>query len=260
MQVVELEVAADQAELAADALWQAGATAVSEEATTGDRVRLRADVEALARVDPRWRPTVIEVDPDAHLDAWRAFARPRVAGPLRLQPAWLEHVAGEGELVVRLDPGRAFGSGAHPSTRLAIEALARWLPPGGAVLDLGCGSGVLAVAAALLGAGLVVAVDVDAEAVRATAANAARNGVDVEVSRASAAEVGGSFDVVVANIGAGVLIDHAGAVQARAVSGGHLVLAGFLAERADAVARAYTGCAEVDRRADDGWVALVLRA
>jgi ribosomal protein L11 methyltransferase len=260
MQVVEVDAAPEDAELAADALWQAGASAVSEEPAPGGRVRLRADVEAADRVDPRWRVAVIEPDTDAHLDAWRAFARPVVVGPVRLQPAWVPHEPVEGEVVVQLDPGRAFGSGSHASTRLALDALVRWLSPGAAVLDVGCGSGVLSVAAALLGAGSVHAVDVDAEAVRATSSNGARNDVSVTVSSGSAVDVDGTFDLVVANIGAAVLIEHAEAVVARVSPAGHLVLAGLLVDQADAVAAAYPGAVEVERAVDEGWAALVLRA
>lgn len=257
---MEVDVAAMDAELAADALWQAGASAVSEEAAPGGRVRLRADVAAASAVDPRWQPMVIEPDTAAHLDAWRAFARPVVVGRVRLQPAWLSHEPAPGEVVVQLDPGHAFGSGSHPSTRLALDAVVRVLTPGAAVLDVGCGSGVLAVAAACLGAGAVHAVDIDDGAVRATEANAARNGVSVRVASGSAADVSGTYDLVVANIGAGVLIEHADAIAARVAPGGHLVLAGLLDDRTDEVAAAYAGVAEVERAVEEGWAALVLRA
>jgi ribosomal protein L11 methyltransferase len=203
---------------------------------------------------------VIEPATEAHLDAWRAFARPVVVGAVRLQPAWLPHEQAPDEVVVRLDPGRAFGSGSHASTRLALEALVAWLPPGGRVLDVGCGSGVLAVAAALLGAGAVRAVDIDPEAIAATAANAERNGVRVDASLGSAGDLADRFDLVVANISAGALIDDASAVLACVAPGGHLVLAGLLADRADDVAAAYTGATQVERRHEDGWLALVLRA
>ncbi len=259
MQVVELEVEPEDAELAADALWQAGASAVSEEPAACGRVRLRADVEATGALDPRWRATVVEPDVDAHLDAWKAYARPVTVGPVRVQPVWVEEEDAEA-VVVRLEPGRAFVSGSHPSTRLVLDALGRWLPSGASVLDVGCGSGVLAVAAALLGAGTVTAVDIDPEALRATAENAARNGARVEVARARADEVDGTYDLVLANIGAEVLIEHAPTLAARAAAGGHLVLAGLLADRADDVRAAYGACVEVERRVEDGWAALVLRA
>jgi ribosomal protein L11 methyltransferase len=260
VQVVELVVEPGDAELAADALWQAGASAVSEEALEADRVRLRAEVESAARVDLRWPVVVVEPDTQDHLDAWRAFAQPRRAGPVVIQPDWLPDApVAAGDVVVRLDPGRAFGSGSHPSTRLVIAAMAARLRPGDGVLDVGCGSGVLAIAAARLGAGEVIAVDVDPEARRATAENAARNGVTVAVTDALVTELGGRFELVLANIGAGTLVELSPGLTARTAHGGHLVLAGLLADRADEVAAAYPDCPVVDRLVEDGWVALVLR-
>jgi ribosomal protein L11 methyltransferase len=260
VQVVELVVEPRDAELAADALWQAGASAVSEEALGTDRLRLRAEVDSAARVDPRWPVVVVVPATDDHLDAWRAFARPRRAGPVVIQPDWLPDApVAAGEVVVRLDPGRAFGSGSHPSTRLVVAAVAARLRPGDGVLDVGCGSGVLAVAAARLGAGEVVAIDTDPEARRATAENAARNGVTVTVTDAPVTELDRRFELVLANIGAGTLIDLAPGLTARTAPGGHLVLAGLLADRADEVAAAYPDGAVVDRLVEDDWVALVLR-
>ena len=109
--------------------------------------------------------------------------------------------------MVLIDPGRAFGSGSHPSTLLALAALEALVLPGSTVLDVGCGSGVLAVAAARLGAGRVVAIDIDPAAHEATLDNAARNGVAVEVSATPLGEVAGRFDVVVANLLAPTLVE-----------------------------------------------------
>jgi ribosomal protein L11 methyltransferase len=116
-----------------------------------------------------------EVEPDWE-DRWRAFHHPVRIGPLWVGPPWEEAPADAVAVVV--DPGRAFGTGAHPTTRLSLELLLGEEP--GSVLDVGCGSGVLAVAAAKLGHAPVIAVDVDASAVAATRANAERNGVPVE--------------------------------------------------------------------------------
>jgi ribosomal protein L11 methyltransferase len=113
-------------------------------------------------------------------DAWRAFHRPVRVGPFWVGPPWFEPEPGAVAIVI--DPGRAFGTGAHGSTRAALELLAGLDPS--AALDLGCGSGVLSVAALRLGFGPVAAFDVDPLAVGATAENAARNGVDVEVALA----------------------------------------------------------------------------
>ena len=113
-------------------------------------------------------------------DRWRSFHRPVVVGPLWVGPPWEQ--APRGAIPVVVDPGQAFGTGAHPTTRLCLELLVE--QPASAVLDLGCGSGVLAIAAAKLGMGPVVAVDHDAAAVEAARANARRNRVELDVRQA----------------------------------------------------------------------------
>ncbi len=261
--MVQVEVPADRAELAADALWQAGPTAVLEVDLPGDRVRLTADVADAGLVDRAWGARVLAVADDAYLDVWRTWAAPvRVGRRVVLHPAWVAAGPAEpGELRVVLDPGRAFGSGSHESTRLAAAALEEQVRPGDRVLDVGCGSGVLAVLACLLGAASVRAIDLEAEAVSATRANAVANGVADRVTAgvAAVASVEGDFDVVVANIGGSVLFDQADAIERRAAIGGRLVLSGLLEERLDALVAAFDGCAEVARAVEGEWGALVLR-
>lgn len=261
--IVQLEVAAADVELAADALWQGDPSAVSEEALGDGRVRLAADPADPVVIDPRWPVERIEVDSAAYLDAWRAWARPVRAGRRTLlQPAWLptaEHA--EDDVVLVLDPGRAFGSGSHPSTRLVLAVLEDVVADGQRLLDVGCGSGVLAVAACRLGAASAVAVDVDRTAVEATRANAAANGVAGQVTAlaGSVAAVDGTFDVVVANIGVRVLVELAPDLVGHTVAGGLLVVAGLLTDQVDAVVAACGGCVEVERREEDGWAVAVLR-
>ena len=135
-------------------------------------------------------------------DGWKAFHRPVRAGGLWIGPPWFDPPAGETAVVV--DPGRAFGTGAHPTTRACIELLSRL--DRGSVLDAGCGSGVVSVAAARLGFAPVHAVDVDEVAVEVATATALTNGVDVRVSLADVlADELPAADLVVANIELGVV-------------------------------------------------------
>ena len=166
--------------------------------------------------------------------------------------------------VVEIDPGGAFGAGTHPSTRLAAEWLSGRVAGGERVLDVGCGSGVLALVAARLGAAEVVGIDIEPAAVAAAQANARRNGLErvatFSTSPAVAAELG-AFDLVVANITADVLMALAADIAARVVPGGRLALSGISAAQTSTVAAAYRPhCIELANpiRLDD-WVSLTGR-
>ena len=150
-----------------------------EEVADGETVELAAYVP-VAQVDAllaEFPDAVVHPVPQGWEDAWRSFHHPVSVGGLWVGPPW-EEAPDSGRAVV-IDPGRAFGTGAHPTTRLCIELLATTAGRG-LLLDVGCGSGVLAIAGARLGFGPVVAVDVDPVAVETTAANAEVNGVDVD--------------------------------------------------------------------------------
>ena len=156
---------------------------------------------------------------------------------------------------VVIDPGQGFGTGRHETTRQALVALLQWGAPGQSALDVGCGSGVLAIAAARLGlraAGL----DDDPVAVRDAEGNAARNGLDVPFHLGTADAVTGTYDLVMANLFAEVLVEASAALVR--VTGGKLVLAGILADRADAVRAAFDPALRLVSATLDGeWVALV---
>lgn len=196
-----------------------------------------------------------EVDESEWADGWKRYWRPqRVGARLWIVPSWHEDFrAPEGAVVLRLDPGMAFGTGDHLSTRLALILLEQALrrrassgAPAPRVLDAGTGSGILAVAAARLAGATVLAVDVDAGAVRVAAENAARNGVAdrVEVRQADAGALDGladpgRFDVIVANILAEVLIPMAPVLARLLAPGGELILSGVVASARDRVEAAY---------------------
>lgn len=164
-------------------------------------------------------------------------------------------------VVIRLDPGLAFGSGTHPTTALCLEWLDGAELAGIRVIDYGAGCGVLAIAAALAGASRVIAVDHDPQALASTRDNAARNGVDGKIEIVPPSEVPEiRAEVVIANILAGTLIELSPRLRGLLAPGGRMVLSGLLREQADAVRAAYAGELElVSTRHRMGWTCLVLR-
>ncbi len=277
----------------ADALLGCGALSVSiEDARAGDvdeeplygepgfapdrhawaRSRLRVLTEqdgADAMIEAACEATEIAVVIETHLpvrdtdwvrETQAQFAPTRISERLWIVPSW-HQPPDERALVVRLDPGVAFGTGTHPTTRLCLAWLDAMLPPGASVLDYGCGSGILAIAAAKLGAGAVMGVDIDPQALVAAQANSRANGVDAsytDLHGLSQSRI--TFDIVLANILSNPLKLLAPALPARVAPGGSLVLSGVLERQADEVIAAYRRADAALPlkvwRADDGWVCL----
>jgi ribosomal protein L11 methyltransferase len=238
------------------------------------KVKVRRVKEAIGRLrafglGPVGEVAVRRIADEDWLESWKSQFRPIRIGPFFVRPSWSDvrdALRAWGPLPpgieIVLDPGMAFGTGLHPTTRQCLEALGELDIAGRTVLDVGTGSGILAVAAAKRGAARVVGVDVDPLAVRAATENAAINGVGVEVSEGSAANVTGTFDVVLANLVADVLVTIAPDLRARvAAAAGTLVCAGIVREKeervVDALARA--GLRVVDRAEREDWVRLTLR-
>jgi ribosomal protein L11 methyltransferase len=196
-------------------------------------------------------------------EAWRAGYEPQRIGRLAIVPSWLALPA-EGEAtIVRMDPGMAFGTGLHPTTRACLSLL-QAEPMPARVLDVGSGSGILGIAALALGAGAVDAIDTDAEAVAATAANAAANGfADRLVVRQGTLDGGPAepYPLVLANLVATVLIELAPWLAACVAPGGTLLASGIIEEREDEVeeALAAAGLERGARRHDGEWVSLRMR-
>ena len=204
---------------------------------------------------------------DDWAERWRVFHRPvTVARQLRVRPPWAEP-APPGIHDVVVDPAQAFGTGAHATTRLCLELLVALADRGGgagALVDVGCGSGVLAIAAAKLGWGPVVAIDHDTAAIRATVANAEASGVEVQARRHDLLRDGPSpsAPTVVANLLRPLLLRVAAEGFAGHPPPQALVAGGLLIEEADEVAGAFAplGLRERARRADGPWAVLLLAA
>ena len=190
---------------------------------------------------------------------WIAASREDIV-PIEIGTLWIgphREVPPPDRTVVRLEPGLAFGSGSHPTTRLCLERLAAAPPAGLDVVDYGCGSGILAVVAAAFGARRVVAIDIDPQARQATAENARINGVAHHVQVVAPDAAVEPASLVVANILAGPLVELVPVLSALTMPGGDLALSGILEAQADEVAGAYRDAFDMDVGArSDGWVRL----
>ena len=260
-------VPVDSIDFASDILWSTGAQAV-EEITVGDRCDLRTDfgsdplqrwaeVVATHEAARHWTVRVDTVDASV-ADTWRAHARPTIVGEFRLLPAWLASEPDAGLWDVVIEPGGSFGIGDHPTTRATL-ALAQRIPAS-SVLDLGCGSGVLGIALAKARGSRAVCVDIAPAAVEATKVNARLNGVEhlLVVEAGDITVVRGTYDLVLANILAPVLLADAARIAASVASRGALVTSGFTSTRRTDIVASYTalGLTLTGEHDVDGWLAL----
>ena len=178
-----------------------------------------------------------------------------VSDRLWITPTWHEAPT-DGSINIELDPGLAFGTGSHPTTFLCLRWLDAHMPQGAAVLDYGCGSGILAITAAKLGAGKVVGVDIDKQAIRASHDNATQNQVNIEVYLPDE-QPEGQFDVVVANILANPLRMLGQMLAGRVKTDGQIVLSGILAEQVDEITALYQQWFDMKPATiQDGWACL----
>jgi ribosomal protein L11 methyltransferase len=290
---IVIEVARDHAEALSDALMETGALSVSvEDADEGteaerplfgepgmepaeaawehSRVVALADADADHAVIVAEAATACDIAPPSYTlrnvaeQDWvrltqSQFEPIHIGKNIWVVPSWHDAPDPNG-LVLELDPGLAFGTGSHPTTRLCMEWLEAHPPKGAIVLDYGCGSGILAMVASKLGGGKVYGVDIDPQAIESARYNSERNRCEItyflpkEFAAASPAE---TFDVVVANILSSPLKLMAPMLSSRVAPGGFLVLSGILARQADEVAAAYAPFIALSVWAEhDGWVAL----
>lgn len=237
------------------------------------RKKLEIVLLLLSRSAPISEPRITVLEPEDWAESWKAFFPPQHIGARTvIVPTWHQYDPTPGEVIIRLDPGMAFGTGLHASTRLCLVAIERYLQPGARVLDVGTGSGILSVAAALQGASAVDAIDIDPVSVHVAADNAALNAVADRV-HVALGTVGGrghhsvprhtetGYDLVLANILAEVIIDLAEGVAAAVRPRGIFVGSGIIAEKAEAVVTALEGVGIhlLAREQEGDWVALVGR-
>lgn len=221
--------------------------------------------EAMESLDPKFEARLEFVIGDAWRDAWKEHFRPfSVAPGIVVRPPWEAYEPKPGEKVLELEPGRAFGTGLHETTSLVCGALAARTEDvtGNDLLDVGTGSGILALCALHLGAKSAVCTDNDADVIPVVIENAERNGMaDRVTARACAlSEVTGTFPVVVANIEARVLVPMAEELSAKVAKGGLLVLSGILLPQEDEVIAAYAPFTVIEAPKKGEWVAIVFRA
>lgn len=185
-----------------------------------------------------------EVAEEDWAESWKEhFHIERFGQHLVVVPTWRRFDPQSGDITIALDPGMAFGTGQHETTRMCLEALESAVRPGARVLDVGCGSGILAIAAARLGAREVLALDIDANCARITAENARLNGVaiDARTGTLDAVSPTAGFDLVVANIIARVIIEIAPQLVAALAPDGRLIVSGVIGEREAETVAALTG-------------------
>ena len=239
--------------------------------------RLEEGIWHLGQIYPLPEPVFRELAEEDWTEAWKEqYHRLHVGRRIVIVPAWEAYSPAPDQVVIRLEPGMAFGTGLHPTTRLCLETMEEWLVPGGAVLDVGTGSGVLAIAAAKLGTGPVLAIDADPVAVRVAAENVTANGAGERVKVRHASLPGGEavplhfesdglalldegeYDLVVINILAPVITGMAPALAARTRPGGRLIAAGLIEGQEKDVVDALQsqGLAIVGRSQEKDWVCL----
>jgi ribosomal protein L11 methyltransferase len=230
------------------------------------RHKIREGLWHLGQIRPIPEPCFRLVTHQAWAEAWKKNFRVfRVGQHVVIKPSWLTYSPAPGDIVVELDPGMAFGTGLHPSTRLCLCALEDLVRPDMRVLDLGTGSGILAIAAALMGASQVVALDVDEMAVKAATANSAANGVtdQVQVELGSIERLSShiaSFELMLVNIEARVVLDLVSQnLLSHLAPGGWFVGAGILVNQADDVLAVLgdRGFFDLETRRQGDWVAVV---
>lgn len=199
-------------------------------------------------------------------ESWKQYYHPIPLGRVTVVPAWQEYTPREGEAIIRMDPGMAFGTGTHETTRLVMKMMQDVIEGGERVLDLGCGSGILSLCASKLGASFCAAYDIDPVAVRVAAENIREDGATnivcgVSDLLRSVDTSGGQYDFVLANIVADVILRLLPDVGAYMKDGGRMILSGIICPRADEVRAAVAACGftVLEEREENDWLAILVQ-
>ena len=229
---------------------------------------IEVGVNLASILEPLGELTVTPLDNDADWqNAWKEhFTLLRIGKRLVIKPSWIEYEAADGEVLVELDPGLAFGTGYHPTTHTCLEVMEETVTPGIEVLDLGCGSGILTIAAIKLGAGRVVALDIDPQAVQASRQNFRRTRIKEQVqldqgSLPNRLAPPGSFDMVFANISARGIRERASDILPTLKPAGLLIASGIIDEQYPETEQALkaAGYGDIEVRPREDWVTLTCK-
>lgn len=239
---------------------------------------VRSEMEELSRLDKtgafgRLAVELSNIREEDWANNWKQYFKPLCVGErLIIKPSWENVPENEGRTVLEIDPASSFGTGQHSTTQLCLEALEKCVVPQGKVLDLGCGSGILSIAALLLGAGQVCAVDIDLNSVRIAAENAEKNHIDssryktlcgnIVTDKSLRDKIGTGYSLITANIVADVLIAMAPYMGEFLADGGKVIISGIITERRDEVISVYQekGFSVISLSEAGGWAAAVLLA
>lgn len=238
---------------------------------------LRSEMSALAARDEnkvfgRLAVELANVREEDWANNWKQYFKPLTVGEkLVIKPSWEDYDKDDNRTILEIDPASSFGTGQHNTTQLCLELIEKNLRDGDRVLDLGCGSGILSIAAVLLGAEKVTAVDISQNSVETAKENASKNNIpaekytaycgDIISDNALVERIGGGFDIIAANIVADVLIAMSPLFEKFLKNGSTLILSGIITERADEVIEAVKskGYTMIELREKDGWAAVAFK-
>ena len=220
---------------------------------------LQANLEEMKKNGVQFGEILIgEIDAADYENEWKKYYNPIQTKHITIVPTWIDYKAGEDEKIMRLDPGMAFGTGSHATTRMCLELMD---VEGKDVIDVGCGSGILGIAAKICGAKSVYMCDIDEQAVEFARQNASLNHVDAVIERADLLEGDRQADFIFANITADILMRFSKSIGKHLRKGGIIVLSGIIDTREAEVVQCYrdAGYEIIERQSIDDWRAFKLK-